>query len=229
MPRFVKRFPPAGLMLGIVPIALLVGVWLVESQAVDYLLRHDAVATGESWADYLAANVSDLPQIAEGQRASADSQRFFDRVKKVGQVFRYVIYDAKGHFRLVSDDLSDDEDEDQDLAVHNPGAVEAMAAGRPLINAEEGAPPTRPAFFAEAYVPSSSRARLPPLSRPMSTKPINAVPITRHLWRRRRLCSHSSPLLSAYRPWPGAAEATKSALQTPISTFSRIMMRSQAC
>ena len=129
------------------------GVWAVSRATVEHLLHHDAVATARTWASYLVKNVEDLDQIAAGQKPSADSQRFFDRVQQVGQVFRYIIYDSQGHIRLVSDDLDDDPDEDEDLAAHNPAAARSIAAGEPLINVEEGAPPTRPPFFAEAYVP----------------------------------------------------------------------------
>ncbi|MGA2041886.1 MAG: EAL domain-containing protein [Roseiarcus sp.] len=141
------------------------GTWAVSQATIEHLLHHDAVATGRVWASYLVKNVEDLDQIAAGQKPSADSQRFFDRVEEVGQVFRYIIYDPQGHVRLVSDDLNegkdkdkskdkdDDDDDDEDLAAHNPAAARSIAAGEPLINVEEGQPPTRPPFFAEAYVP----------------------------------------------------------------------------
>src|ERR1700683_3754904 len=129
------------------------GAWAVSRATVEHLLHHDAAATARTWASYLVKNVEDLDQIAAGQKPSADSQRFFDRVQQVGQVFRYIIYDPQGHIRLVSDDLDDDPDEDEDLAAHNPAAARSIAAGEPLINVEEGEPPTRPPFFAEAYVP----------------------------------------------------------------------------
>jgi diguanylate cyclase (GGDEF)-like protein len=129
------------------------GTWAISNATVEHLLRHDAVSTAHTWASYLVKNVEDLELIAAGQKPSVDSQRFFDRVKQVGQVFRYTIYDPQGHFRLVSDDLDDDPDENQDLATHNPEVIKLIAAGEPMINVEEGKPPTRPPFFAEGYVP----------------------------------------------------------------------------
>jgi diguanylate cyclase (GGDEF)-like protein len=142
------------------------GTWAVSQATIDHLLYHDAVSTGRTWASYLAQNVEDLDQIAAGQRPSADSQRFFDRVQQVGQVFRYIIYDPQGHVRLVSGSGEDEpkpkgadqakekgEDDDEDLATHNPAAAASIAGGEPLINVEEGQPPDRPPFFAEAYVP----------------------------------------------------------------------------
>ena len=142
------------------------GTWAVSQATINHLLYHDAVSTGRTWASYLAKNIEDLDQIAAGQKPSAASQRFFDRVQQVGQVFRYIIYDPQGHVRLVSDNSEDepkpkdagrakdrDDDDDEDLATHNPAAAASIAAGQPLINVEEGSPPDRPPFFAEAYVP----------------------------------------------------------------------------
>src|SRR5258708_39321358 len=103
------------------------GTWAVSHATINHLLYHDAVSTGRTWASYLAKNVEDLDQIAAGRKPSADSQRFFDRVQQVGQVFRYKIYDPQGHVRLISDDGEDepkpkadqvkdhDDDEDEDL------------------------------------------------------------------------------------------------------------------
>jgi diguanylate cyclase (GGDEF)-like protein len=141
------------LVLAVVLSLAIGGSWAVLQATVEHLLHHDAVSTARTWASYLVKNVEDLDEIAAGKKPSVDSQRFFDRVQQVGQVFRYIVYDPQGHIRLVSDDLDDDPDEDEDLAVHNPEVARSIAGGSPLINVEEGQPPTRPPFFAEAYVP----------------------------------------------------------------------------
>ena len=139
--------------------ALIGGAWGISEATVDRLLHNDAVSTGQTWASYLANNVEDLDEIAAGAKPSPESQRFFDRVRQVGQVFRYVVYDPQGHIRLVSDAQADDDDDEDDLSKHNATAAKAIAEGRPLINVEEGAPPARPAFFAEAYVPVVAKGK----------------------------------------------------------------------
>jgi hypothetical protein len=150
--KIVKKLSRDGVLLAAVPFALIAGAWLIAKLTVDHFLYHDAVTTGHNWATYLAENVKDLEQIADGQTPSSDSQRFFDSAQKVGQVFRYVIYDPQGHFRLVSDDLDGDPDENEDLAIHKPDAARSITKGIPIVQAEEGEPPTRPPYFAEAYV-----------------------------------------------------------------------------
>ena len=160
------------LLLGGVLALFIGGAWLISEATVEHLLRHDAISTGRTWASYLAKNVEDLEEIAAGQKPSPDSQRFFDRVQQVGQVFRYIIYDPQGHARLVSDDFEkhddkdkdedkgkDADDDDEDLATHNPAAARSIAEGEPLINAEEGDGPDRPPFFAEAYIPVAAKGK----------------------------------------------------------------------
>ena len=99
------------LLLGVgLTVFLLAVVWsavFVTSQAVNQLLRQDAEAEGEAWARYLAANVKDLHLIVSGESPSADSMHFFEQAQKVGDVFLYKIYDAKGGLRLSSDKLEE--------------------------------------------------------------------------------------------------------------------------
>jgi diguanylate cyclase (GGDEF)-like protein len=142
------------MLLAIVISSIVAGTFAIAKFTIGYLLYHDAVSTGRSWTDYLATNVNDLEQIAAGETPSKASQLFFDRAQKVGQVFRYQIFDPQGHLRRVSDTLDpSDQDEDEDLAEHNPEAARSIAAGTPMVSAEDGTPPTRPPFFSEACVP----------------------------------------------------------------------------
>ena len=174
--------------LTLLPLSLLAGTWLVAKSAVDHLLYHDAIMTGRSWTSYLVENVKDLEDIARGAKPSAASQVFLDRARKVGQVFRYVIYDPEGHTRYIGDvsktedvegrslkpeevakqDLGkpDDDDDDENLAEHNPAAARAIAAGGALVNAEEGAPPARPPYFSETICPLFLVENRSPSSKP---------------------------------------------------------------
>jgi diguanylate cyclase (GGDEF)-like protein len=148
-----------GAILTAVLVVLIGGAWAISEATVHRLLYNDAVSTGQTWASYLANNVEDIEDIAGGKKPSPESQRFFDRVRQVGQVFRYIVYDPQGHTRLISDTLDADDDDDEDLAKHNPEAAKSIADGHPLINVEDGEPPTRPPFFAEAYVPVMGKGK----------------------------------------------------------------------
>jgi diguanylate cyclase (GGDEF)-like protein len=134
-------------------IALVGGATLIERSAIDRLLHDDAVWTGRQWTETLAGNIEDLQAIAAGKEPSTATRSFLDRVKKVGRVFLYKIYDADGRIRFVSDDLPAGATDEEGLSEHNAAAAEAIAAGEPMIEAGEGTPPSRPPFFSEAYVP----------------------------------------------------------------------------
>jgi diguanylate cyclase (GGDEF)-like protein len=136
-----------------VTIALVGGAVLIEQTTIDRLLYDDAVSTGRNWTEYVRANVHDLDSINAGNAPSVESQAFLDQVKRVGQVFLYKFYDATGALRLVSDDLPEGTDEEDNLSAHNQEAAEAIEQGQPAIEVKAGQPPARPAYYAEAYVP----------------------------------------------------------------------------
>jgi diguanylate cyclase (GGDEF)-like protein len=134
-------------------LGLVGGNWAVAKLATDYLLYRDAVSAGHDWASYLARNVEDLENIAAGLKPSAASMGVFEKAQQVGRVFRYKIFDPEGHLRLVSDELQAVGTDTQNLGEHNPTAARSIAGGNPLVTPKEGAPPSRPPFFSEAYVP----------------------------------------------------------------------------
>jgi diguanylate cyclase (GGDEF)-like protein len=145
-------------VLSAVLAALTGGAWTIQSFAIERMLFQDAVATGYMWSNYLARSVPDLEQIATGGKPSATSYSFFEKAQSVGNVFRYKIFDASGRLRLVSDELTALGDT-QNLSEHNAAAAGVLARGKPHVVAKEGAPPRRPLFFAEAYVPVISGGR----------------------------------------------------------------------
>jgi diguanylate cyclase (GGDEF)-like protein len=135
---------------------LVAAVWAaisVTSRAVNQMLHQDAEASGEAWARYLAANVADLEAIVAGARPSAESLAFFEKAQKIGDVFLYKIFDAKGGLRLVSNQLDTIGQTAESIPVHNPSAAEVVLKGETEVEAKEGKSPDRPAFYAEAYVP----------------------------------------------------------------------------
>src|SRR5262249_31530106 len=133
--------------------ALIGGAVLVEQTTIDGLLYNDAVSTGRAWTDYVRTHVDDLDAITAGSPPSAKRQVFFDQVQQVGQVFLYTVYDSTGVLRLVSDQLPQGQSDQQSLPAHNAKAAQAIAQDQPTVEVHTGQPPTRPAFYAEAYVP----------------------------------------------------------------------------
>jgi hypothetical protein len=75
---------------------LIGGIWTGTKITTDYLLYKDATATARNWARLLAETVTDLEQIAGGEKPTKASMTLFAWAQKAGQVFRYEIYNREG-------------------------------------------------------------------------------------------------------------------------------------
>src|ERR1700684_3881424 len=90
-------------LIGLVMLLLGVGVGQVLKSTVDYLLYWDATAAAESWAKYVAENVTDIEDIADGQPPSAESMAFLIRTQQIRQVFGFEIINSFGNVQIISD------------------------------------------------------------------------------------------------------------------------------
>jgi diguanylate cyclase (GGDEF)-like protein len=126
------------------------GTWTTVRLATDYLLERDAAMSARDWAEFLAANVADMEQIAAGEQPVAASMAFFEAARKSGQVFRYVIFNRDGYSQLVSDR---DRIALVDLSEFSAQAARAIKGGSALIDFKKAQAPDLPAYYAEAYVP----------------------------------------------------------------------------
>ena len=129
---------------------VLTGTWLTAKILANHLINTDATLTARSWAQFLAANVPDLAQIAEGEQPSSASFAFFEATRKAGEVFRYVIFNKHGYSQLISDRQRT---ASVDLSTYNAQAANAAQTGQPVVDIRRGQAKDRPAYFAEAFVP----------------------------------------------------------------------------
>jgi signal transduction histidine kinase len=135
---------------GLIVLFLVAGAGIILKVTVDSLLYWDASAAAESWAKYVAENVIDIEDIAEGRQASAESMAFFIRTQQIRNIFSFEIINLRGNVKLISDgskvsSISGD--------VHRFSAAQAAALGHPIISIKEGIPPLRPKIYSEAYLP----------------------------------------------------------------------------
>ncbi len=126
------------------------GVGQVLKSTVDNLLYWDATAAAESWAKYVAENVIDIEDIADGRPPSAESMAFFIRTQQIRHVFGFEIINLHGDVQLASDGSKITSTRG---AVHSDSAARAAELGKPIISVKEGTPPVRPKIYSEAYLP----------------------------------------------------------------------------
>jgi diguanylate cyclase (GGDEF)-like protein len=139
-----------GALVGLVVLLLCVGVGQVLKLTVDNLLYWDATAAAESWAKYVAENVTDIEDIADGQPPSAESMAFLIRTQQIRHVFGFEIINMHGNVQLASDGSKISSIRG---AVHSDMAASAAKLDRPVISVKEGTPPVRPSYYSEAYLP----------------------------------------------------------------------------
>jgi diguanylate cyclase (GGDEF)-like protein len=129
--------------------AMVVGTFGAVKITTDHLLNWNATSAARNWARLLADSVSDLPQIAAGEKPSAASMTFFEWARKAGQVFRYEIYNPEGYSQLVSENGG----VLVDLSEFSADAVRSREGNAPVVDVREGDAAGRPSFYARAYVP----------------------------------------------------------------------------
>ena len=126
------------------------GTWFTVRITTDHLLYENATRTAQNWAQYLAANMNDLEQIAAGETPSTESIAFLEATRKSGEVFRYTIFNRYGYSILVA---GREKVTPVDLSEFNVSAANAIKQDHPIVDAKEGKGPDQPAYYSEAYVP----------------------------------------------------------------------------
>jgi len=128
---------------------LIGGIWVGTKVTTDYLLYKDATSTARNWARLLAETVTDLEQIAVGEKPTRASMTLFEWAQKAGQVFRYEIYNPEGYSQLASDHGVTQ----VNLSTFSAAAVRAVATNGPIVDVRAGTLAGQPKFYALAYVP----------------------------------------------------------------------------
>ena len=128
---------------------LIGGIWAGTKVTTGYLLYQNATSTARNWARLLAETVTDLEQIAAGEKPTRASITLFDWAQKAGEVFRYEIYNREGYSQLVSDHGVTQ----VNLSSFSADAVRALRTSGPVVDVKAGTQPGQPAFYAQAYVP----------------------------------------------------------------------------
>src|SRR5450755_3197663 len=136
--------------VALVAIIVGAGVGQVLKSTVDDLLYWDATAAAESWAKYLAENVTDIEDIADGQPPSSESMAFLIRTQQIRHVFGFEIINLHGNVQLASDGSKISSIRG---ALHSDTAARAAELRQPVISVKEGTPPVRPRIYSEAYLP----------------------------------------------------------------------------
>ena len=139
-----------GVIMLVTALCVLVGgIWVGTKITTDYLLYKDATSTAHNWARLLVETVTDLEQIAGGEKPTRASMTLFEWAQKAGQVFRYEIYNREGYSQLVSNHGVTQ----VNLSTFSAEAVRALTTNEAVVDVRQAALAGKPQFYALAYVP----------------------------------------------------------------------------
>ncbi len=145
------------LVISTILIALLsfcLGGFFLLDMANKDISRVHAEQIAVAWAEFMGSNLPRIQEIASGAQLDKDEEDFLKTVSKLGQVFRFKLFDAQGRLRLVSDALGVDSPATVVQDQHNKSAALAIAEDRPFTTVQDGTnKPDRPKIYAESYVP----------------------------------------------------------------------------
>jgi diguanylate cyclase (GGDEF)-like protein len=147
-------------LLGLLVALALLGA--VTRQLGQQHLRGDAEVTALRYAEVVAATVPGLSDLFDGGSLHGQTLDQLRRLRRVGEIFRFKLFDREGRQVLVSDDL---DKADPGASVRGPSIAEhqgqrndnvqqIVLGGRNFIELKNGAGKAdRPPWYSEAYVP----------------------------------------------------------------------------
>ena len=139
------------IMLLVFAVAILAaGTAMTVKLTTDHLINDDARTDASDWAQFIAANIPDLKQIAAGELPTASSMAFLQATRKYGQVFRYAIFNRHGYSQFEADR---EKIGLVGMSEFSAEAAQAIATGQTIIDISEGKAAGLPEYFARAYVP----------------------------------------------------------------------------
>lgn len=122
-------------------------------RAVDHGVGIDAEKKASSWSSYLISNIPDLPGLIASGQPTKDQAKYIKTAEKLGDVFRFKLFDASGDLVLVSDDIETQE-RTLEFGYHNETAEMVLKTGESHIELNDGTQKeNRPDLYVEAYVP----------------------------------------------------------------------------
>jgi len=142
------------ILLPIVAICLAAAIYILIQNTINRTVKDAAANTAHAWASYFAENMQGLDTLLQTGQPAPEQISFINQSQKVGRVFRFKLFDAKGGLVLASDAAEKAIGGGAPVRNHNADAARVIASGRDIVYVlDNAAQPDRPSLYAEAYVP----------------------------------------------------------------------------
>ena len=104
------------------------------------------------WARFMTTELPGLPLLLDGQEPDADQRMIIRGITRIGDVFRFKLFNADADVVVVADRLGTSL-EPGTSADHNGNAASVLATGKPAVLIGDGSGETDlPRVYAEAYL-----------------------------------------------------------------------------
>ena len=135
----------AAVGMAVLACAVLFGI----NTAVNRAVSADAEHKAREWAGYFIEQMPNLNRLIETGSPDASQMERIAAAEKIGDVFRFKLFDRRGVLTLVSDEGTFPMSEDGNLK-----ALEVLRSGVSKVSLEDGSgKENRPPVYVEAYVP----------------------------------------------------------------------------
>lgn len=155
----------AYLAIGLTAFALLAfslgGLFFLQNTS-EQIIRAHAERTALNWGKYIGDNLPRIQDIAAGAELSREEEQFLIKVRAMGDIFRFKLFDQNGRLTLVSEKIVEGgSNRSKLLSEHNSTAAAVIAAGRAYTSVHDGREkPDRPDVYVECYVPVMRDGRM---------------------------------------------------------------------
>jgi diguanylate cyclase (GGDEF)-like protein len=127
-------------------------IYFGVNYAVDRAVTLDAEEKAADWADYFIDTMPGIEMLVAAGELNPEQRAVISTAEKLGNVFRFKLFDRQGGLVLVSDEI-----EDAGIASereHSEKAAGVLATGRSNVSLNDGTgKENRPPLYVEAYVP----------------------------------------------------------------------------
>ncbi len=121
--------------------------------AVEKAVHSSAISTSERWASFFGENMPQIEKVLAGE-VNAEQEEFVRTVEKMGDVFRFKLFDKNAKLVFISDELEKLKSTSNTQPEEEPHAKTVILSGLPNVEVVRGhSKKNRPPIYAEAYVP----------------------------------------------------------------------------
>ncbi len=151
--RAVLRFPRSVIVAVFGMVVLGCAVYFGIEAAVNRAVSADADHKARGWAAYFIQHMPNLDELIANGRPDAGQLERIATAEKVGDVFRFKLFDSRGVMTLVSDEAAY-ASESATAREHSAKAAEVLRTGISNVSLNDGTgKKNRPPLYVEAYVP----------------------------------------------------------------------------